>query len=200
VFTIDQWVQTWYGLLLRTDWPEWRLMSAAGQPAAAHAAGFIAALDLTNLDLITQLAPTHQAPIDSPVRWLATARDAAWQCITALAAQAHHLGCTSLPTGPNSDWTPVCVRSDEVGPKLYPALANDAEPNEPPRFTRTTAERISDDLARQSERRVIVRFDGPLITVIRTGPAIQQPSQYAPDNDGLYQLGSASLNWQRVQR
>jgi hypothetical protein len=197
VFTIDNWIHTFYGLLLHTDQPQWRLVCAAGQPAAAHAAGFIAALDLTNRDLLTQLAHNGRAPVDPPVHWLATARDAAWQCITALAAHAQQLGCASLPTGPNPDWTPVCVRSTEIGPKLYPALANKAEPGAPPRFTRTTVERISGDLAGQREPRAAVRFDGPLITVVHVD-ATPRARGYAPDDDALYPFGAGRLDWHPV--
>jgi hypothetical protein len=198
VYTIDQWVHDSYGLLLHTDRPAWRLMSIAGLRAAAHAAGFIAALDLTNRELIAQLAPTGREPIDPPVGCLAAARDAAWQCVTAVAAQARHLGCTSLPTGPSPTWAPVCVSNAEIGPKCYPALVSNAQPAAPPRFTRTTAQRIGDDLAGQHARRIIIRFPGPLITVTHTDLPTQQPSQYQPDDDDLYALGAGSLDWHRV--
>jgi hypothetical protein len=199
VYAIEQWVHDSYGLLLHTDRPAWRLISIAGLRAAAHAAGFIAALDMTNCELIAQLAPDGRGPIDSPVRWLAAARDAAWQAITAVAAQAHHLGCTSLPTGPSLNWAPVCVSNTEIGPKCYPALATDTEPAAPPRFTRTTAQRIGDDLAGQHARRIIVRFPGPLITVTHADQPSRQPNQYQPDDDGLYALGAGSLDWHRVR-
>jgi hypothetical protein len=200
VYTIDHWVPDSYGLFLHTDRPAWRLMSVAGLRAAAHAAGFIAALDLTNHELISQLATNGQDPSDPVVQMLAAARDAAWQAITALAADAHRLGCTSLPTGAHPDWAPVCVRTDAVGPKLYPALANDTAPTAPPRFSRTTAERITGDLAVRPGQHVRVRLAGTVRNLARTEPVVVGPDEHTPDDDGLYTLAVVGLDWQRVQR
>ncbi len=123
-----------------------------------------------------------------------------YRCDIQAISDAHRLGCASLPTGPAPTWVPVCVRDTDIGPKLYPALANDAEPAASPRFTRATVERISDDLSGQTGRCVSVRFAGPTITLKHPGHPTPYPGEYAPDNDGLYQLGAARLHWQRVQR
>ncbi|MBT8227330.1 MAG: hypothetical protein HKP61_05350 [Dactylosporangium sp.] len=200
MYTIDQWIRDSYGLLLHTDRPAWRLMSAAGLRAAAHAAGFIAALDLTNRELIAQLTTNGQDPSDPVVQMLAAARDAAWQAITVLAADAHRLGCTSLPSGPHPDWAPVCVRTEAVGPKLYPALANDADPSAPPRFARTTAERITGDLAARPGQHLRVRLAGTVHNLARAEPTIVGPDEHTPDDDGLYTLTARGLDWRRVRR
>lgn len=198
MYTIDQWMRHSYGLLLDTDRPEWRLVSGTGQRAAAHAAGFITSLDFTDSGLSAQLASSGREPIDPAVQMLAVARDLAWQCITALAVEAHQAGCVSLATGACPNWTPVCVRADEFGPKLYPALARTTDAAAtPPRLTRQTIERISDDLALQTEPRVSIRVAGTVITVTHGDNTAVRPSKHEPDHDGLYTLGSGNLHWQQ---
>ena len=144
--TIEQWVKDWYSLTLHTDHDDFPLyISTAALLAAAHAAGFTTALDRTDDVLAAQLTGTDRGMVDTSVRLLASARDIAWHSITAVAAQAQHAGLASLPTGANPAWKPVCVLARTIGSKAYPALAH-RRPDAPPRFTRTTTERIIDDL------------------------------------------------------
>jgi hypothetical protein len=199
VYTIERWVQDWYGLNLHTDRDEWLWIGPTAVKAAAHAAGFITALDMTDRALAAQLATNRQSSIDQSVRLLAASRDLAWQSITALAAEAHRLGCTSLPTSPNPSWEPVCVRDQEVGRQIYPALRCGEEPDTPPRFTVKTAERISDDLSRQHGQRIRVSLTGDVLTVSFGEHAITRDTRHEPDQDGLYPLGAGSLIWQAVR-
>jgi hypothetical protein len=48
VYTIERWVRDWYGLNLCTDRPEWRQIAPTAVKAAAHAAGFVTALDIAH--------------------------------------------------------------------------------------------------------------------------------------------------------
>jgi hypothetical protein len=197
--TIEGWVQDWYGLTLHTDRYDFDLyVSTPGMLAAAHAAGFTTALDLTNIALVAQLTSNGRGMIDTSVRLLAAARDLAWQAITAFAADAHKVGFASLPTG-NTNWTPVCVRDRDLGTKVYPAMADTNRPDAPPRFTRKTAERISDDLAGQRGQRITLTFTGAVLTVSRGKHSTVRPTQHEPDDDGLYAVGAGSLLWERVQ-
>lgn len=197
--TIERWVRDWYGLALRTDRPDFPLyVSTTGMLAAAHAAGFTTALDLTDGILAAQLTSNGRGMIDTSVRLLAAARDLAWQAITAFAADTHKAGFASLPTGVNKSWTPVCVHEHAIGPKVYPALAHTTRPDTPLRFTRTTAERIGADLAAQSGQRLSLTFTGDVLTISHGEPATTEPTQHEPDADGLYALGAGSLHWQRT--
>jgi hypothetical protein len=195
--TIERWVQDWYGLTLHTDRPEWIYVPGTAVLAAAHAAGFIAALDMTNSALAEELTTHRQSGIDRSVQLVAAARDLAWQSITALAATAHSVGCTSLPTGPNLSWKPVCVRDPEIGRKVYPAPRNDAAPGTPPRFTVKTAERISDDLSHQHGQRISVRFSRTALTVSFGEHSTTRATRHEPDHDGLYTIG---LPWDGTVR
>jgi len=200
VTSIKRWVRDWYGLSLHTDHPQWRRVSANAVHAAACAAGFIDALDLTGHLLIAQLATNSEEHTSESVRTLAAARDLAWQCITALAATAHRQGCASLPTGFDLRWQPVCVRADATGPKVYPALANGQDPGAALRFTRKTAERISADLAGQSGRRVSLLFTGDVLTVSPGQHSMTGPIQHVPDPAGFYAIGTTILDWKRVEK
>ncbi|MDG4834834.1 hypothetical protein O7627_36820 [Solwaraspora sp. WMMD1047] len=198
--TIERWVQDWYGLTLHTDRYDFDIyVSTTAMLAAAHAAGFTTALDLTSIALAAQLTSNGQGMIDTSVRLLAAARDLAWQAITAFAADAHKVGFASLPTGVNTNWTPVCVRDRDIGPKVYPALADTKRPDVPPRFTRKTAERISDDLSGQRGQRITLTFTGAVLTVSRGEHSTVRPTRHEPDDDGLYAIGAGSLVWERVQ-
>ena len=198
--TIERWVQDWYGLALHTDRPEWPLhVSTTGLLAAAHAAGFVTALDITDDILAAQLTSNRRGLLAPSVRLLAAAHDVAWQCITALAAEAQQAGYASLPSGDNPHWTPVCVHECEIGPKVYPALANTEQPDAPLRFTHKTAQRISNDLAGQTEQRISVTVTGPVLTVSHGERAIIRATRHEPDDDGLYALGAGSLTWERAQ-
>lgn len=192
--TIEHWVRDWYGLTLHTDRPDFDLyVSTAGMLAAAHAAGFTTALDTTDDVLAAQLASNDRGMVDPPVRLLAAARDLAWQAITAYAAAAHKAGFASLPTGANRRWTPVCVHAHTIGSKAYPALAHTKRPDAPVRFTRTTAERISADLAVQHGQHIRLTFTGDVLTISYGEPANFQPTRHQPDTDGLYAIGAGSL-------
>jgi hypothetical protein len=198
--TIEQWVQDWYGLTLHTDRDDFPLyVSTTAMLAAAHAAGFTTALDHTDDILAAQLTSSGQERIDASVRLLAAARDVAWRSITALAATAQKAGLTSLPTGADAVWRPVCVYEDSIGPKLYPALAHTKRKNAPPRFTRTTAHRISDDIAHQSEPHISLTFAGAELTVSHGAHATIRATRHQPDADGLYALGAGSLLWERAR-
>jgi hypothetical protein len=198
--TIERWVQDWYGLTLHTDRDDFPLyVPTTGMLAAAYAAGFTTALDLTDDILAAQLTSNGRGMIDTSVRLLAAARDLAWQSITAFAADAHKAGLASLPTGVNKTWTPVCVHERDIGPKVYPALANTKRPV-PLRFTRKTAERISDDLSGQSGQRISLTFTGAVLTVSHGEHATVRPTQHEPDDDGLYSVGAGSLLWEQVQQ
>ncbi len=196
--TIDRWVHDWYGLHLHTDRPEWQQIPATAVNAAAHAAGFITALDLTDSELAAQLAANRHSGIDRSAWYLGTARDLAWQAITALAASAHRHGCTSLPTGPSPWWKPVLVRDQDVSRAAYPALRSDVDPDLPPRFTAKTAEHISLDLSRQPDRRIRMSFCADLLTVSVGEPATTRSTYHEPDDDGLYTIGAANLRWHPV--
>lgn len=197
--TIERWVRDWYGLTLHTDRPDFPLyVSTTGMLAAAHAAGFTTALDITDEALAVQLASNGSGVVDAPVRLLAAARDLAWQAITAFAAAAHKAGFASLPTGANRRWTPVCVHAHEIGSKAYPALARTKRPDAAVRFTRTTAERISADLAAQHGQRISLSFTGDVLTISHGEPASVQPTRYQPDTDGLYAIGAGILHWQQA--
>ncbi|GAA3742064.1 hypothetical protein GCM10022225_27040 [Plantactinospora mayteni] len=112
--TIEGWVRDWYGLTLHTNRSDFPLyVSTSALLAAAHAAGFVTALDHTDEILAAQL--TSNSDLDESVRLLAATRDLAWQSITAFSAHAHHVGYTSLPTGAHKRWTPVCVHGHEIG-------------------------------------------------------------------------------------
>jgi len=200
VASIERWVRDWYGLTLHTDRPEWRRVSVNAVHAAACAAGFIDALDLTGNTVTAQLADNGRGTISESVRSLAAARDLTWQCITALAADAHRERCASLPTGFDPHWQPVCVREYEIGPKVYPALAHIANPDAALRFTRKAAERISADLAGQPGQRISLFFAGEVLTVSHGEHSTIRPSRHEPDADGLYAVGTASLDWQRVEK
>ncbi|MEV7628805.1 hypothetical protein [Actinoplanes sp. NPDC089786] len=198
--TIERWVQDWYGLTLHTDSDDVALhVSTTGMLAAAHAAGFTTALDHTDDILAAQLTGNGRGMIDTPVRLLAAARDLAWHSITAFAADAQKAGLASLPTGAGKVWRPVCVHERDIGPKLYPALAHTKRKGAPPRFTRKTAQRISDDLARQSGQRISLTFTGAELTVSHGKHTTVRPTQHEPDADGLYALGAGSLQWERAQ-
>ena len=198
--TIEQWVQDWYGLTLHTDSDDFPLyVSTTAMMAAAHAAGFTAALDLTGDGLATQLTGDGRTTIDTSVRLLAAARDLAWHSITAFAADAHKAGLAGLPTGAGAVWRPVCVHERTIGPKVYPALAHTKRKGAPPRFTRKTAERISDDLALQSGQRLSLTFIGAELTVSHGEHATIRPTQHEPDADGLYAVGAGSLRWEQAQ-
>ncbi|MDG4793661.1 hypothetical protein [Micromonospora sp. WMMD1082] len=197
--TIERWVQDWYGLTLHTDRPDFDLyVSTTGMLAAAHAAGFTTALDTTDDTLAAQLASTGRGMVDPPVRLLAAARDLAWQAITAYAAAAHKAGFASLPTGANRRWTPVCVHAHAIGSKTYPALAHTKRADAPVRFTRTTAERISADLATQHGQPISLTFTGDVLTISHGEHTSVQPTRYQPDADGLYAIGAGILHWQRT--
>jgi hypothetical protein len=129
---------------------------------------------------------------------LAAARDLAWHSITAFAADAQKVGLASLPTGAGEVWRPVCVHEREIGPKAYPALAHTKRKGAPPRFTRKTAEHISDDLAGQSGQRISLTFTGTVLTVSRGEHATVRPTRHEPDDDGLYAVGAGSLLWEQV--
>nr|MDT0658764.1 hypothetical protein [Micromonospora sp. DSM 115978] len=198
--TIERWVQDWYGLTLHTDRYDFDIyVSTTAMLAAAHAAGFTTALDLTNNALAAQLTSNGRGMIDTSVRLLAAARDLAWQAITAFAADAHKVGLASLPTGINKSWTPVCVRDRDIGPKVYPALVDTHRPDAPPRFTRKTAERISDDLAGQRGQRIKLTFTGAVLIVSRGEHSPVRPTRHEPDDDGLYAVGAGILLWERAQ-
>ena len=198
--SIEQWVQDWYGLTLHTDRDDFPLyVSTTAMLAAAHAAGFTTALDHTDDILAAQLTSNGQGMIEASVRLLAVARDLAWHSITAFAADAHKAGLASLPTGTGAVWRPVCVHEHGIGPKVYPALAHTKRRGAPPRFTRTTAQRISDDLV-QSGQRISLTFTGAVLTVSHGEHATVRPTQHEPDGDGLYAVGAGSLVWERVQR
>jgi hypothetical protein len=190
VHTIQRWVQDWYGLHLHTDRPEWRQIPATAINAAAHAAGFMTALDMTDRVLAAQLAANRHISIDRSVWLLGTARDRAWQAITALAASAHRSGCTSLPTGPNPWWKPVLVREPEVSRKAYPALRSDVDPDTPPRFTAKTAERISLDLSRHTGQRITRSASQDVVTLSSDGHPPTPTARHEPDDDGLYTIGA----------
>jgi hypothetical protein len=197
--TIERWIRDWYGLTLHTDRPDFELyVSTTGMLAAAHAAGFTTALGTTDAILAAQLASNGRGIVDPPVRLLAAARDLAWQAINAFAAAAHAAGFASLPTGANRRWTPVCVHTHVIGSKAYPALANTRRPDAPVRLTRTTAERISTDLAAQHGQRISLNFTGDVLTISHGEPASIQPTRHEPDTDGLYAIGAGSLHWQRT--
>jgi len=198
VNTIDRWVHDWYGLHLHTDRPEWQQIPATAVKAAAHAAGFITALDLTDSELAAQLAANRHSGIDRSAWYLGTARDLAWQAITALAASAHRHGCTSLPTGPSPWWKPVLVRDQDVSRAAYPALRSDVDPDLPPRFTAKTAEHIILDLSRQADRRIRLSFCGDVLTVSVGESPNTRSTCHEPDDDALYTIGAASLRWQPV--
>jgi hypothetical protein len=199
VTSIERWVRDWYGLTLHTDRPEWRRVSVNAVQAGACAAGFIDALDLTGNVLAAQLTTNGQEVIGEAVRALAEARDLAWQCSTALAAEAHRERCASLSTGFDPHWQPVCVRADKVGPKVYPALGDITDPNAALRFTRKAAERISADLAGQTRQLVSVHFTGDVVTVSHGDHSMIRPTWHAPDPAGFYAVGTASLDWKRVE-
>jgi hypothetical protein len=196
VHTIDRWIQDWYGLHLHADRPEWRQIPAAAINAAAHAAGFITALDMTDGVLAAQLAANQHCNIDRSVWYLGTARDLAWQAITAVATSAHRHGCTSLTTGANRWWKPVLVRDAEVSRKAYPALRSEVDPDTPPRFTAKTVEHIGLDLSHQPNQRIRLTFTANVLTVSRSHPANTGGTCHQPDADGLYAIGDATLRWQ----
>jgi len=199
VHTIDRWIHDWYGLHLHSDRPEWQRLPAVAINAAAHAAGFITALDLTDSVLAAQLATNRHSSIDRSVWYLGTARDLAWQAITALATSAHRHGCTSLPTGPNPWWKPVLVRDADVSRKAYPALRNDVDPDLPPRFTAKTVEHIGLDLSHQPDQRIRLTFTADVLTVSFGGPTNTRSTCHEPDADGLYTISAgSSLRWQPV--
>jgi hypothetical protein len=193
---IDQWVRDWYGLQLHTDRPGYARVPATAKAAAAHAAGFIAALDLIDGDLAGQLVANGDATIDRPVWHLAQARDHAWHVITTLTASAHRFGCTSLPTS-QGQWKPTLVQDTTISRKAYPTLRSEADPDTPPRFTRKTVEAISLDLSRQPGQRLTVRATGDQFT-LSFGEHAHRDTHHEPDSDGLYSLDSPGLLWQPI--
>lgn len=196
--TIEEWMQDWYGLTLHTDRPDFAFyVSTTGMRAAAHAAGFTTALDITDTVLAAQLTSNGRELIDA-VRLLAATRDLAWQAITAFVADAHKAGFTSLPTGASKAWRPVCVREPVIGPKVYPALAHTRRPGAPPRFTRRTLEHLSADLGSRHGQRISLTFTGDVLTVAHGEHATIRPTMHEPDADGLYFAGAGSLQWERV--
>jgi hypothetical protein len=198
--TIEGWVRDWYGLTLHIDRSDFPLyVSTSALLAAAHAAGFVTALNHTDETLAAQL--TSNSDLDEPVRLLAATRDLAWHAITAFAAHAHQVGFTSLPTGAHKRWKPVCVHGHDIGPKVYPALANTVHRDAPPRFTRTTAERISADLEKRRGQRLSVTFARDVLTVSHGDRAKTRRTRHEPDDDGLYAIGAGGcLTWKWVEK